>query len=64
MLLVAVLLCAVRTRTTGSTFHEPHVAEMRDEGQHFFWGTCVSHRCRGVGSTRGSDSRLDGTHAN
>ena len=41
MLLVAVLLCAARTWKPGSPFYELHVAEMRDEGQHF-WGTCVT----------------------
>ena len=29
-----------------------------------FWGTCVSHRCRGAGPTRESHSGLAGTHAN
>ena len=29
-----------------------------------FWSTCVSHRCRGAGPTRESDSGLAGTHAN
>ena len=42
-----------------------HVAETRDDGQHFFFGcTCVRHRCLGAGSTRESDSRLAGSHAN
>ena len=42
---------------------ELHAAAMRDQGQHF-WGTCVSHRWRGAGPTRESDSGLAGTHAN
>ena len=53
-LLVAVLLCAVRTWKPESTLHELHVAV----------GTCVSHRCQGAGSTRESDSGLADTHAN
>ena len=62
MLLDAVLLCAARTWKPGSPFYELHVAAMRDQGQHFFWdGTCDSHRCRGAGSIRESDSRLAGT---
>ena len=42
MLLVAVLLCAVRTGKPGSTLYELHVAEMRGEGQHFFGHLCQS----------------------
>ena len=53
-LLVAVLLCAVRTWKPGSPFYELHVAAMRGH----------SHRCRGAGSTREADSALAGTHAN
>ena len=64
MLLSAVLLSAVRTLENWKYFYEFHVAAMRGDGQHFFWGTCVRHRCRGAGSTRESDSALAGTHAN
>ena len=57
MVLDAVLLYAARIWKPGSPFYELHVAAMRDQGQ-LFLVTCVSHRCRGAGSTRESDSGL------